>query len=103
MLLEYTISQLDTGPLAREQAEEMGRLGYLQWLVCLPCGSNYRSEAMRACRMAEPLSEASSALAVFCELISSSLQTPLRPLALALPTGRRRGGASARRLARLFP
>lgn len=103
MLLKHTISQLDTGPMPRERAEEMGRLGYLQWLACLPGGSNYRLEAMRACRMAEPHNAASPALSVFCELITASLRMPLVPLSLTLPARQRRGGARARRLERSFP
>lgn len=103
MTLEYTISQLDTGMMPPERAEEMGRLGYLQWLICLPGGSNYRAEAMRACRMAAPLKSGSPALAVFCRLVTESLRVPLAPLSLALPARQRRGGARARRLARSLP
>jgi len=103
MLLKHTISQLDTGPMPRERAEEMGRLGYLQWLACLDARSNYRVEAMRACTMAAPRALTSPALSVFQELVLASLRTPMAPLPLTLPARQRRGGARARRLERSFP
>lgn len=99
MLLERTISQLDIGPVSSTRAQEMGQLGYMQWLGGLPAQANYPREAMRAYQMALPFRRASPAVAVFCELLVASTRLPLEPLALALPRPRRRGGAEARRAA----
>ncbi len=98
MLLERTISQLDTGPTSPERATEMGRMGYLQWLVALPGRANYMREATRAHAMAEPFAESSPAIAVFCDLLLDSMQIPPTLLPLDLPERRRRGGAQARRM-----
>ncbi len=99
MLLELTISQLDIGPVSPDRAEELGQLGYIQWLGALPRMSEYRREAMRAYQMAQPFRRNSSAVAVFCDLLVASTQTPIQPLPLALPQPCRRGGAAARRAA----
>ena len=97
MLLERTISQLDIGPLPEPQARELGRLGYLQWLGALPGAANYPAEARRARTMALPFARNSTAVAVFCDLLLSSLDGPMAPLDLNIPARARRGGARARR------
>ena len=97
MFLERTISQLDIGPVPPERANEMARLGFLQWLAGFPGHADYRQEAMHAYTMAKPFARTSPAIAVFCELLTASIRNPREPLPLALPPRRRRGGAHARR------
>ncbi|MCH2078190.1 MAG: hypothetical protein MK180_15135 [Rhodobacteraceae bacterium] len=97
MLLERTIAQLDIGPVSPDQAEEMGHLGFLQWLGALKGNESYIEAASQAYARARPASAASPALAVFCELLAASSEDPLAELNLRLPTPTRRGGAKARR------
>lgn len=99
MLLERTISQLDIGFVPEEQAETLGHMGYLQWLGALRGDVGYAQEAFHAFELARPFSKTSPAVAVFCDLLIASVATPIRPLALKLPTPARRGGARARRTA----
>ena len=98
MLLERTIFQLDIGYVPPEQAEELGQLGYLQWLGGLPDNANYAVETMRAYEMAQPFMRVSPAVAVFCELLVASTTLPPEPLTLRISNRSRRGGAQARRL-----
>jgi len=100
MLLKRTIGQLDIGPLTPGQAQELGQLGYMQWLGALPGHADYRAEAGRAHAMAAPRIRHSPALAVFCDLLIRSMALPPEPLSLAMPVRRRRGGARARRAVR---
>ena len=97
MLLDRTISQLDVGPLPPDRAAELARLGYMQWLGALPGDGDYRREAMQAYTRAAPRARRSPAVAVFCDLLVASTRMPPRPLPLAMPPRRRRGGARARR------
>lgn len=97
MILELTISQLDSGALSPEQAAEKGQLGYMQWLGALPGRADYHREAQRAYDRAQPFERGSPAVAVFCELLLASMEMPPRPLPLSLPQRSRRGGAQARR------
>lgn len=97
MILELTISQLDSGALPPEQAAEKGQLGYMQWLGALPPDADYHSEVRRAYTKAQPFEHSSPAIAVFCDLLLASLEMPPRPLPLSLPQRSRRGGAQARR------
>ena len=97
MLLELTIAQLDIGDVSSKRAEDMGHLGYIQWLGALKGDACYRTEAMRAYDMAKPCAHISPAIAVFCELLAQTLDHPLKPLALKYPKRQRRGGAKARR------
>ncbi len=97
MLLERTITQLDIGHVTPRRAEQMGQLGYMQWLGALPAMSNYIDQAAHAYGMAKPFAETSPAVAVFCDLLLASLKRPLQPLPLQLPARERRGGAQARR------
>lgn len=100
MFLERTISQLDIGQVSPDQAMELGRLGYLQWLAGLPGDEDYRRAAMRAYEKAAPSLRTSPAISVFCDLLVASTTLPPRPLPLAMPLRHRRGGAVARRLRR---
>ncbi len=97
MLLERTIAQLDIGDVPPDVAEEMGHLGYMQWLGALKGDAGYVQEAMRAYELARPFMRTSPAVDVFCRLLVESSATPLTPLDLKLPTPTRRGGARARR------
>ena len=101
MLLERTIAQLDTGPMPPEEARQMGQLGYMQWLAWLPRDADYMKSAACALDAARPFVMHSPAVAAFCDLLQSSIDKPLRPLDLSMPSGRRRGGAKARRSFRL--
>ncbi|MEM1300466.1 MAG: hypothetical protein AAGH68_14430 [Pseudomonadota bacterium] len=97
MLLERTITQLDIGEVPDDQAEKLGHLGFMQWLAALPATSNYRREASRALALATPFESHSPAVAVFCDLVITSVRLPLVPLELRLPERQRRGGSRARR------
>ncbi|MEM6310808.1 MAG: hypothetical protein AAF754_12225 [Pseudomonadota bacterium] len=97
MLLERTIAQLDIGFVPDHVAQDMGHLGYTQWLGALRGDAGYVVEAMRAYELAQPFIQTSPAIAVFCQLLVDSVALPLRPLELKLPTRTRRGGAKARR------
>ena len=97
MLLERTIAQLDIGYVPQQVAQEMGHLGYVQWLGGLDGDASYLHEAMRAHELARPFIQTSPAVAVFCQLLVESSGAPLLPLELKLPAPIRRGGARARR------
>ena len=97
MLLEYTIAQLDIGAVSEDRAQEMGHLGYLQWLGALRRDASFVEEANRASKLASPYIESSPAIAVFCDLLAKSVAEPLTPIDLKLPPRSRRGGAKSRR------
>ncbi|MEL7090537.1 MAG: hypothetical protein AAFN94_02265 [Pseudomonadota bacterium] len=97
MLLIRTIAQLDVGEVPPAQATEMGHLGYLQWLGALRGNASYVQEATHAYETARPFAGCSPAVAVFCDLLLQSINTPLVPLSLQVPRPARRGGARARR------
>ncbi len=97
MLLERTIFQLDIGYVPDHVAQEMGHLGYAQWLGALNGEACYFDEVMRAYEVAQPFIRTSPAVAVFCHLLVESISWPPKPLDLKLPVPRRRGGAKARR------
>ena len=97
MLLERTLSQLDVGYVPDHIAEEMGHLGYAQWLGSLKGEAGYFNEAMRAYELTQPFIRPSPAVAVFCHLLVESTASPLKALELKLPGPARRGGAKARR------
>ncbi|MEY8840259.1 hypothetical protein AB9K41_14640, partial [Cribrihabitans sp. XS_ASV171] len=101
MLLERTISQLDVGHVPPNVAQQMGQLGYMQWIAALPGDTGYRLAALTALSAAEPFAETSPAVAAFCDLVRTSLESPLEPLALGMPPKVRRGGSVARRAARV--
>ncbi len=97
MLFERTLTQLQLDPGSPERAEELGQLGYMQWLGGLPGNASYEAEAVKAYLVAMDFAETDPAVAVFCGLIRESLRRPLRALDIALPKPRRRGGARERR------
>ncbi len=97
MILEHTLTQLQACPKDPERAQELGQMGYLQWLGALRGGADYEAEAVRAYLLAMDFIDTDPAVAVFCDLIRASLRRPLRPLPLRLPAPRRRGGARERR------
>jgi len=101
MLLELTIAQLDTGPLQDAEASQMGQLGYMQWIAGLPGDADYLQAAHFAYESAAPFKERSPAVAVFCRLLRVSIESPFAPLPLSMPPKQRRGGADARRKARM--
>ena len=98
MFLEYTISQLDIGPMPPDRADEMGHLGFLQWLGALPGDRSFAQEAERALMLSLPAAGYSPALAVFCDLVARAVAASPAPLTLRLPQATRRGGARARRV-----
>lgn len=98
MLIARTLTQLQVNPGSPERAREIGHMGYMQWLGGLPAHACYTTEAARAYMAALPFKETDPAVAVFCDLLQTSLENPLKPLDLALPKPRRRGGAKERRL-----
>ncbi len=98
MLIQKTLLQLQVRVDTPERAQELGRMGYIQWLGSLPGGANYEFEAVRAFLYARPFLETDPAVKVFCELLQQSLKAPLTPLDLSLPKPRRRGGAQERRM-----
>ncbi len=97
MLLEKTISQLDVNCTSDQRVQELGQLGYMQWLGSLPAMADYCKEAARAHDKALPFAKTSAPIAVFCDLLRASVEAPLKPLPLKLPERQRRGGAKARR------
>lgn len=99
MILELTISQLDTGQIPPERAQELGQMGYMQWLGSLHGGASYPASAHHALNKALPFRSTSPAVAVFCDLLAQSLIMPPAPLPLAFPAKQRRGGARSRRAA----
>lgn len=97
MLLERTITTLQSRADTPERAVELGKLGYLQWLAWLRPGASFPDEADRALRMAEPFAATDPAVATFCDLLRKSRSGPPEPMDLSLPSPRRRGGARERR------
>lgn len=97
MLVERTIRQLQVGRAPSRRARELAQLGYMQWLGSLPGAADYQAEAEKAYRFAIRFAEETPAIAEFCEILLCSVRQPLKPLDLALPKPRRRGGARQRR------
>ncbi|MBU2944397.1 hypothetical protein Q4578_00420 [Shimia thalassica] len=97
MLVERTLTQLQVEATTTERAQELGRMGYIQWLGWLPGHASYEAEAVKAYLVAMDFVDTDPAVAVFCDLIRKSLRRPLVPLDLSLPKPRRKGGAKRRR------
>ena len=97
MLLERTLTTLQTQADTPERARELGRLGYMQWMMLLRPDTSYPDEARRALSMAAPFEDTDPAVAVFAGLVRKSLTQVGRPVDIPLPVARRRGGARARR------
>jgi hypothetical protein len=96
--INLTLHQLQSDAASPERAKELGQLAYMQWLGSLPANGCFRMAALRAHATAKPFIDSNPAVAVFCHLLTESLKNPLKPLDLALPKPRRRGGARARRM-----
>lgn len=88
MLLERTISQLDIGFVPDHVAEEMGHLGYAQWLGALKGDAGCFNEAMRAYEFAQPFIPTSPAVPVFCHLGVESTAWSLKPSGSRRPVSR---------------
>lgn len=101
MLLERTLVQLDAGPMPLSEAEQLGQLGYMQWIAGLSGNTDYLASARYAYAKAAPYMQLSPAVVTFCRLLKASIDAPLTPLPLLMPPRCRRGGAQARRLARV--
>ncbi len=101
MLLERTIAQLDAGPMPPAEAEQLGQLGYMQWIAGLGANADYLAAARHAYAKAAPYMELSPAVVTFCRLLQASIDNPLTPMPLLMPPKCRRGGAQARRSARV--
>ncbi|MCV6596059.1 MAG: hypothetical protein OIF40_03095 [Mangrovicoccus sp.] len=97
MLLERTLTTLQTRAECPTRAQELGTLGYLQWLAGLRPGANYLEETQAALRLAQGFEATDPAVAAFCALLRASTDRPLQMLELTLPERKRRGGAKARR------
>lgn len=97
MLLERTLTTLQTRADTPERATELGKLGFLQWMMLLRPDASYPDEARRALATAAPFEATDPAVAAFARLVRASLEAPIRPVDIALPVPRRRGGARARR------
>ena len=97
--LQRTLNGLQRDTCSPERAQELAQLGYMQWLAALPASASYEAEAVRAYLLAMDFIDTDPGIAVFCDLIRTSLRRPLQPLTLALPKPRRRGGARQRRKA----
>ena len=97
MLLERTLTTLQSRAESPERARELGRLGFLQWMMLLRPEASYPEEARRALSLAAPFEGTDPAIAVFTRLVRESLSRRAQPVEMPLPLPRRRGGARARR------
>lgn len=97
MILERTLHMLQTHSDTQARAAELGRLGFMQWLGGLDGRAGFAQQASAALEAAADFRETDPAVDVFCRLISEACEMPPKPLDLALPQQRRRGGARARR------
>jgi hypothetical protein len=99
MLLERTLHMLQTQTDSEARRKELARMGFMQWLGGLDGQAGFAPQARCALAAAERFRETDPAVAQFCLLIEEALLMPPRPLSLALPVKRRRGGARSRRRA----
>lgn len=97
MHLERTLHMLQTETETEERAAELGRMGIMQWLGGLKGNESFPAQAAEALEAAIPFRATDPAVEVFCELLEEAVKMPPRPLDLALPQSRRRGGARRRR------
>ncbi len=97
MILERTLHMLQARADTMGEAETLGRMGFIQWLGWLDGNRSFAAQAREALEGAEPFRNADPAVDVFCRLIGDALEMPPRPLDLARPKSRRRGGAKTRR------
>ncbi|TCM86571.1 hypothetical protein [Rhodovulum steppense] len=97
MMLELVLLQMQARGRDPARADEIGQLGFMQWLGGLPGGCDYAAAARAALLRLDAGVPDSPTLASFRGLLAASLAMPPRPLGLSLPVPRRRGGARARR------
>ena len=97
MFLQRTLHMLQTTTDSDERANELGRMGFMQWLGSLDGRAGFALQAGVALEAAGRFRATDPAVAVFCGLIEEALAMPPRPLALGLPRKCRRGGARKRR------
>lgn len=97
MLLEKTIHGLQAHSETPERAEELGRMGFLQWLAFLKGNQGYAVQAQEALDKAAPFEATDPSVAVFCTLVRRSLKGPMALADLSVPRPTRRGGARERR------
>ena len=97
MILERTLHMLQTQTDSKERVAELARMGFMQWLGSLDGRASFPLQAEYALAAAERFRRSDPAVEVFCQLICEALQMPPKPLSLALPQKRRRGGARTRR------
>lgn len=97
MLTDRTIRQLQRYAGPDEGAEDIARMGYLQWLGGLRGEESYPAAAARAVALARPFEGSAPAVAAFCDLLRATLAAPLMPLDIPWPAPRRRGGPRRRR------
>ena len=90
MDLKQILQALQARSLDRDQATELARLGFLEWLWLLPANCDVAREAKAAYERSRPLCGTAPAIAVLCDLLMQATQP------LATPV--RRGGARGRRL-----
>ncbi|MCV2893205.1 hypothetical protein [Lentibacter sp. XHP0401] len=88
---------LQTQTDTEDRVAELARMGFMQWLGSLKGCASFPLQAEYALKAAEKFRQTDPAVAVFCALIEESLLMPPRPMSLALPQKRRRGGAKSRR------
>lgn len=97
MILERTLHMLQARTETMAQADEIGQMGFIQWLGWLDGRRSFDAQAAEALSAAAPFRGSDPAVAVFCDLIDEARLMPPRPLALAMPKSKRRGGAKKRR------
>lgn len=97
MILERTIHGLQAHSETPERAEELGRMGFVQWLTFLNGDQGYAGQAQQALDKAAPFEATDPSVAVFCDLVRRSLAGPMALSDLKLPRPARRGGARERR------
>jgi len=97
MILERTLHMLQTQTDCDERVAELARMGFMQWLGGLKGRESFPCQATAALAVAEKFRRSDPAVEAFCGLIEEALLMPPRPMSLALPQKRRRGGAKMRR------
>jgi hypothetical protein len=97
MNLHRTLHMLQTQTDCQARVAELGRMGFMQWLGGLQGRASFARQAEIALLAAYRFRSSDPAVEVFCSLIEEALVMPPKPLDLALPEKRRRGGARSRR------
>lgn len=98
MVLDDILRRLAAAKATGERAIEFARLGYMEWLATTPGRERFDRAAMRAYARSWRHGRGGPTLSAFRSLLVAGMRRPGRPLDLALPKPRRRGGGRARRL-----